>query len=98
VFRGLNGRLRNRTDATPSCAGTNQLPNERLKFDAGSELRSVGRNLVKVAAAVVIVIEIAEAKFGIDAPGDLAAERTVGLHVDGMEPTSKPPTSTLPVR
>src|SRR6266567_8407464 len=63
-----------------SFAGSNQLPNESLKLDTGRDLRSVGRNLIEIAAAIVIVIEIAEAKFGIDAPGHLAAKRTVGLH------------------
>src|SRR6266550_4485947 len=61
----------------------NQSPNESLKLDTGRDLRSVGRNLVEIAVAIVIVIEIAEAKFGIDAPGDLAAECSVGLHCDG---------------
>src|SRR5436305_3614912 len=64
----------------PLFAGSNQSPGESLKLDAGRDLRSVGRNLIEIAAAIVIVIEIAEAKFGIDAPGHLAAERTVGLH------------------
>src|SRR5438094_7564391 len=61
---------------------TDQSPNQSLKLDTGRDLRSVGRNLIEIAAAIVIVIEIAEAKFGIDAPGHLAAERTVGLHGD----------------
>src|SRR5205823_14619788 len=61
---------------------TDQSPNQSLKLDTGRDLRSVGRNLIKIAAAIVIVIKIAEAKFGIDAPGHLAAERTVGLHGD----------------
>ena len=55
-------------------------PNESLTLGADRDLRSVGRNLVEIAAVIVIVIEIAEAKFGIDAPGHLAAARTVGLH------------------
>jgi len=45
-------------------------------------LRSVGRNLVEIAAAIVIVIEIAAAKFGIDVPVILVPEPTVGLHGD----------------
>src|SRR5947207_14015650 len=73
-------QLRDRTDAALSSAGSNQSPNESLKLDTGRDLRSVGRNLIEIAAAIVIVIEIAEAKFGVDAPGHLAAERTVGLH------------------
>src|SRR5438067_13152677 len=64
----------------PLFAGSNQSPGESLKLDTGRDLRSVGRNLIEIAAAIVIVIEIAKAKFGIDAPGHLAAERTVGLH------------------
>src|SRR5205085_4245596 len=75
-----NVQLRDRTDAALSFAGSNQSPNESLKLDTGRDLRSVGRNLIEIAAAIVIVIEIAEAKFGVDAPGHLAAERTVGLH------------------
>src|SRR5438067_9346958 len=66
----------------PLFAGSNQSPGESLKLDTGRDLRSVGRNLIEIAAAIVIVIKIAEAKFGIDAPGHLAAERTVGLHGD----------------
>src|SRR5436309_13666412 len=66
----------------PLFAGSNQSPGESLKLDTGRDLRSVGRNLIEIAAAIVIVIEIAEAKFGIDAPCHLAAERTVGLHGD----------------
>src|SRR5438046_10347673 len=57
-----------------------RLPDESLKLYTAVDLRSEGRNLIEIAAAIVIVIEIAEAKFGIDAPGDLAAKRTVGLH------------------
>src|SRR5438552_16932414 len=64
----------------PLFAGSNQSPGESLKLDTGRDLRSVGRNLIEIAAAIVIVIEIAEAKFGINAPGHLAAERTVSLH------------------
>src|SRR5207245_123953 len=60
--------------------GTNQLPNECLEFHAGRELRSVGRNFKGITAVIVVVIEIAEAKFGIDAASDVAAERSVGLH------------------
>src|SRR5438552_17094290 len=66
----------------PLFAGSNQSPGESLKLDTGRDLRSVGRNLIEIAAAIVIVIEIAEAKFGINAPGHLAAERSVGLHGD----------------
>src|ERR1700720_2695470 len=55
---------------------------ESLKNDAGRELRAVRRNFIEEAAAIVIVIKIAEAKFGIDAAGDLTAKRTVGLHSD----------------
>src|SRR5438552_8958803 len=58
----------------------NQSPNESLKLDPGRDLRSVGRNFIGITAAIVIVIKIAEAKFGIEAPGNLAAERSVGLH------------------
>src|SRR5438874_10796267 len=64
----------------PLFAGSNQSPGESLKLDTGRDLRSVGRNLIEIAAAIVIVIKIAEAKFGIDAPGHLAAKRSVGLH------------------
>src|SRR5437763_15504355 len=66
----------------PLFAGSNQSPGESLKLDTGRDLRSVGRNLIEIAAAIVIVIEIAEAEFGIDASGNLAAERSVGLHCD----------------
>ena len=63
-----------------SSLGTDQSPGESLKLDTGGDLRSVGRNLIEIAAAIVIVIKIAEAKFGIDARGHLAAKRSVGLH------------------
>src|SRR6266487_1863604 len=63
-----------------SSLGTDQSPGESLKLDTGGDLRSVGRNLIEIAAAIVIVIEIAEAKFGIDVPGDIAAEPTIALH------------------
>src|SRR6266581_3726505 len=64
----------------PLFAGSNQSPNKSLKLHTGRDLRPVCRNLIEIAATIVIVIEIAEAKFGIDATGHLAAERTVGLH------------------
>ena len=73
-------QLRDRTDAALSSAGSNQSPNESLKLDTGRDLRSVGRNFIGITAAIVIVIEIAEAKFGIDVPGDIAAEPTIALH------------------
>lgn len=57
----------------PSCAGSNQSPSESLKLDTGRDLRSVGRNFIEITAAIVIVIEIAEAKFVIDAPGSLGS-------------------------
>src|SRR6266481_3010367 len=62
--------------------GAIQSPGESLKLDPGRDLRSVGRNFIGITAAIVIVIKIAEAEFGIDAPGNLAAERSVGLHCD----------------
>src|SRR5439155_4858292 len=77
-----NVQLRDRTDGALSFAGSNQSVNESLKLDTGRDLRSVGRNLVEIAAAIVIVIEIAEAKFGIDVPVILVPEPTVGLHCD----------------
>src|SRR6266404_2771019 len=67
---------------SPSFAETNQLPNESLKNDAGGDLRAVRRNFVKEAAVIKIVVQIAETDLGVDAPGDLAAERAVGLHSD----------------
>ena len=60
----------------------NQSPNESLKLDTGRDLRSVGRNFIGITAVIVVVIKIAEAEFGVDAPGNLAAERSVGLHGD----------------
>jgi hypothetical protein len=69
----VNAQLRDGTEAALSFAGSNQSPNESLKLDTGRDLRSVGRNLIAVAAAIVVVIKIAEAKFGIEAPGNLAA-------------------------
>ncbi len=66
-------QLRDRTEAALSFAGSNQSPNESLKLDPGRDLRSVGRNFIGITAAIVIVIKIAEAKFGIEAPGNLAA-------------------------
>src|SRR6267154_856981 len=67
----------------PSFAGSNQSPGESLKLDTGCDLRSVGRNFIGIIAVNVVVIKIAEAEFGIEAPGNLAAERSVGLHGDG---------------
>ena len=78
----VNVQLRNRTDAALSFAGTKQLPNEILKNDTGRDLRSVSRNFIEEAVAIVILIEIAEAEFGIDAPSNVTAERAVGLHGD----------------
>ena len=63
-------------------ARNGRLPNDFLKNDAGRDLRSLRRNLVEEATAIVIVIEIAVADLGIDAPGNLTAERAVGLHRD----------------
>jgi len=78
----VNVQLRNRTDAALSFAGTKQLPNEILKNDTGRDLRSVSRNFIEEAVAIVILIEIAETEFGIDAPSNVTAERAVGLHGD----------------
>jgi len=78
----VNVQLRNRTDAALSFAGTNQLPNESLKDDAGRNLWSVGGSLIQKAAAIVIVVEITETKLGVDAPGDVKAEPAVGLDSD----------------
>src|SRR6202035_5044835 len=68
--------------AALSFAGTNQVPNECLKNDASRDLRSLRRNFIEEAAAIVILIEKAVADLRIDAPGDLTAERAVGLHRD----------------
>src|SRR6266404_8617459 len=70
------------TDEALFFAGTNQLPNESLKSDPGRDLRSVRRDFIEEAAAIVIVIEIAEADLGIDSSGDVTAERGRGLHGD----------------
>jgi hypothetical protein len=78
----VNAQLRDGTEAALSFAGSNQSPNESLKLDTGRDLRSVGRNFIRITAVIVIVIKIAEANFGIEAPGNLAAERSVGLHCD----------------
>src|SRR5439155_5713153 len=82
IFREYTTSQSNRCRSCRS-RGSNQSPNELLKFDAGSELRSVGRNFIGITAVIVVVIKIAEAEFGIDAPGNMAAERRVGLHGDG---------------
>ena len=66
-------QLRDRTEAALSFVESNQLPNELLKLDSGRDLRSVGRNFIGITAVIVVVIKIAEAKFGIEAPGNLAA-------------------------
>src|SRR5437899_2603118 len=70
------------TDEALFFAETKQSRNESLKSDPGRDLRSVRRNLIEEAAAIVIVIEIAEADLGIDSPGDLTAEPDVGLDGD----------------
>src|SRR6266705_4980153 len=59
-------------------------PNEYLKHDAGCDLWAVGHRFPEEAVAVVFIIgvEIAEADFGIDAPRDLAAERSGALRCD----------------
>jgi len=59
-----------------------------LKSDAGRDLAVRTSRLYRGAAAIVIVIEIAEADLGIDSPGDLTAEPAVAWTVT-IEPTSK---------
>src|SRR6266478_8120363 len=70
------------TDEALFFAETKQSRNESLKSDPGRDLRSVRRDFIEEAAAIVIVIEIAEADLGIDSPGDLTAEPAVGLDGD----------------
>jgi len=74
-------QLRNRTDAALSFVGTNQLPNESLKNDAGCDLWAVGHRFPEEAVAVVLIIglEIAEAEFGLDGTCVLAAGRNGAL-------------------
>ena len=57
-------------------------PNQCVKLDPGRELRAVGRNFIEEPVAIVVVIEKAAAKFGINIPCDLAAEPSVSLHGD----------------
>ena len=60
-----------------------QSSNESLKLDTGRDLRAVGPNFIGITAVLVVVIEKPEAKFGIDVPGNIAAEPTIALHCDG---------------
>ena len=69
IFREYTTSQSNRCRSCRS-RGSNQSPNELLKFDAGSELRSVGLNFIGITPVIVVVIEIAEAEFGIDVDAD----------------------------
>src|SRR5438094_7256595 len=60
VFRECTTSRSNRCCPLFRGKQSNQSPNESLKLDTGRDLRSVSRNLIEVAAAIVIVIEIAE--------------------------------------
>src|SRR6266581_3429744 len=59
-------------------------PNEYLKHDAGCDLWAVGHRFPEEAVAIVLIIgvEITEAKFGINIPCDLTAERSGALRCD----------------
>src|SRR6266446_8571532 len=82
VSRTYNFRIE--TDAAFSFARTNQLPNESLKDNSGRDLWAVRHRFPEEAVAIVLIIgvEITEAKFGINIPCDLTAERGRALGRD----------------